>query len=386
MKVKRPYVQISINGKNITAELEGYAMDFQYTDNESGKADDVDLTVHNTGGLFSGDWLPTRGDEFKAWIGYRGDKLLPCGAFIIDEFTLTGPPDQLTIRGISAGQNKKVRTVSSAAFENQTLADVVRKVTADAGLTLNGNIASVQIKRVTQNKLTAVQFLNKLANDYGHAFNIRNGAATFTDLFELEQSAPVTALDRIDLISYTFAERSAGTATDATVKYTDPDNYNLIEDSDNGGQIDTLESADMTADALEIFQRAENPTAAKRMAKSALHRANGQQRTATVTVPGHPELVAGCNFELTGMGAFSGTYHVTSARHVVGSGGWIVELECKRIIKTNVVAKTKPSKVRRRRKSTTAPGPIAYYRMGYSGSKEIGAAEIPKFQNTKPRT
>lgn len=379
----RPQVTIHINGKNVTADITPYIIDFRYTDNESGKSDDLEFQVTDHDGLFRGEWQPSRGDKITAWLGTAGAPKLPCGTFVIDEITAQGVPDTVTVRAIATAHTKAVRTLKSAGYEAQTLADVVNRVAASAGYTVEGNIAPVPVTRITQNKETDLQFLARLAAAYGHAFSVRDTRVTFTDVFELEKSSPTTSVDRVDMMRYSFTERTADTYKSAETSYTSTE-FEDIQDGAAVTDID-IEGAENTADALVIYDREENRTAAKRKARAALHQANKKQRTASFTVPGNTNLCAGVNIGITGLGNYSGRYHVTATMHTVNGAGWTVDVEAYRLDDEPAKAKRKPSRVRKRAKTKAQPGPIAYYRMGYSGSKEIGAGEIPKFQNTKPK-
>ena len=100
------------------------------------------------------------------------------------------------------------------------------------------------------------------------------------------------------------------------------------------------------ANTLEIKSRVENKQQAEAKAKAALHNANSKECTGSVTMPGNTLMVAGNNFELTGMGTLSGINHIISSKHTIDSNGaYITSCEVKRIAKIDA-SKHKPKSVK----------------------------------------
>ncbi|GHT01549.1 hypothetical protein AGMMS49525_02580 [Bacteroidia bacterium] len=59
---------------------------------------------------------------------------------------------------------------------------------------------------------------------------------------------------------------------------------------------------------------------------------NNDKVTGSFTVPGNVKLVAGVNIDITGVGAFSGKWHITSSQHTVDtSGGYVTSVEIRKI-------------------------------------------------------
>lgn len=83
-----------------------------------------------------------------------------------------------------------------------------------------------------------------------------------------------------------------------------------IEPSDQEGGKGTL-----TNDTWQGDVTAENETQAQAKAKGALKEKNKDKITGSITVVGNVKLVAGVNIELTGIGKFSGKWHVVSSAH-----------------------------------------------------------------------
>jgi len=85
-------------------------------------------------------------------------------------------------------------------------------------------------------------------------------------------------------------------------------------------------------DTLHIKTKVENQAQAQEKVKSALHRANGKECTGSISMPGNTLIIAGNNFELTGMGTLSGINHIVSSTHSIGrGGGYVTSAEIKRV-------------------------------------------------------
>ncbi len=57
---RRVSLAVSIDGVDVAGDFAPYLLNFSYADNASGKADEVQLTLQNRDGRFSGEWMPKR--------------------------------------------------------------------------------------------------------------------------------------------------------------------------------------------------------------------------------------------------------------------------------------------------------------------------------------
>lgn len=324
-KVRAIAFKVSVAGKDITADVSNMVTGITYTDKTEGESDSVELQFDDTDALWRGTWYPTKGDTIKLEIGYE-DLLLPCGVFEIDEIELSGPPDMVTVRGLAAGIKKAVRTKNNSAHEGKTLKKIAETIAGKHGLTVQGDIENIQINRATQHRETDLEFLKRISWEYGHVFSVRDTALIFTTIYKLEESDAADVIDRADLMSYSLRDKTSETYKKAEVKYHDPVENRVVRGDDTSSGDDTA------ADTLVLQTKAENPGQARAKAKAALHRANSRKQEGTITVPGNPLMVAGNNFELTGLGVLSGVFHIQESRHTLSrSGGYVTEATIKKI-------------------------------------------------------
>lgn len=349
MQAIKPQIRLTYNSRDITRDVSPYLASLQYTGEVKGKADTVEVVMEDTAALWRNNWYPTKGDRLELEIGYP-ELMVACGAFTVDEIALAGPPDQITIRGIATGFARALRTKNSFAHERKTLAQIATVVASKNGLTVTGTIPDVFIRRATQYRETDLCFLERLAGDYGCVFSIRDTSLIFTIADDLEAGAAGSEIDRTDLVSYNLDDKTSESWAQVSVKYHDPKTKTTVSATAEGdgdtvpiipaeAWVDPLTAASyLSSDTLEIRnKRTENKGQAQSVAASAL-RQNLQKLTGTIKLPGNPLLMEGSNFDLTGMGALSGKFHVVRCEHSIDASGYFTTLDIKR---TGAIAKTR---------------------------------------------
>src|SRR5438132_436017 len=214
--VRHPRWVLSYSGVNISADVSGMVTEISYTDQVAHSSDEVEVTLEDRDRRWQGPWFPQRGDVVTLLIGYDGEELLPCGDFQVDELELKGPPDTMHMKCIAAGITPSIRTLRSAAYENQTLAQVAAMVAKRHGMTVTeapGNI-NVTFARVTQKHETDLHFLHRIAQAHNYDFSVRGqkGEAVkqivFYERTPLEQDAAVTQIVRTQVKSFEFKTRT----------------------------------------------------------------------------------------------------------------------------------------------------------------------------------
>ncbi len=213
---------------------------------------------------------------------------------------------------------------------------VLTKIKLDYDKTTSIGLNKITLGNKNQFQETDLAFLNRVSNEYGFAFSIKGTVMVFYNIKTLEDSKAVTIVNRLQLKSYSFKDKTSETAKSVTVKSHNPDTKELVtstaeveEKTAENGEAYTENTAE---DSIEIKTRAENTEQAQEKAKSELHSRNSKAQEGSMSLVGDPLLVAGNNFELTGFGMLNGTWHVTESTHVVTkSGGYTTDVEIKRV-------------------------------------------------------
>ncbi|HZC45308.1 MAG TPA: hypothetical protein VE243_02470, partial [Candidatus Acidoferrum sp.] len=83
--VRSPQWILSYLGVNITADVSEMVLAIRYVDRLDGASGELEVDLEDSAKRWQGPWYPTLGDIVSLQIGYRGEVLLDCGEFQIDE-------------------------------------------------------------------------------------------------------------------------------------------------------------------------------------------------------------------------------------------------------------------------------------------------------------
>lgn len=328
--LRKPTFKILYNGKNITEDLTNEILGLSYTDKIKGESDDISFVVDDSKGLWRNQWRPEKGDIIQVWMGYE-NQLFPAGIFEVDEIQIAGPPDKVEIRAAAANLKKSIRTKRSYGHENKTLKQIVQKIATDHGLEIVGTInSSFLIKRITQYRETDLSFLERLAKQYGYIFSIRDEQLIFTSIYDLESSSSSFEIHRTDLNSYSITDKTVDSNQDsANIKFFNPRKGEVIESKDNTDWGLFYASG---VDSIEEYKNVDNVTQADEITKASLHDKKTHQVIVNFKIEGDPRILSGVNFELGGLGQYSGKYNILDSNHSISpSGGYITTGKAKKI-------------------------------------------------------
>jgi phage protein D len=211
--------------------------------------------------------------------------------------------------------------------------------------TVANNLGAITIERSTQNRETDLEYLARIAADYGFAFNIKGKIMLFYNIYNLENQRVATTLFRSQLMKYDIKDTTHKTFKTGKLKHHHPTKKEVIEASaglepmiNEEGEGETPIAAE---DSLEIKARAENKQQAEAKIKSHLHKKNSKAVSGNLEVDLNVLLVAGNNFKLADLGVLSGTYHILKSTHKGDkAGGGTTDVEIKRV-GTSIAAEKK---------------------------------------------
>jgi phage protein D len=327
--VREPQWILNYAGVNISGEISAMVRAISYVDRLGARSGDLCVEVEDHAQRWQGPWYPALGDGIEAFLGYTGGQLLECGSFQIDDLQLSGPPDVFRLRCLAAYVNPAMRTRNSAAYEGQTLLAIAATIAGKYGLGLVSapEIEDVAFERVTQRDETDLEFLARLAIEFGYDFTVRGAQLVFYAHATLQAAAPIATIVRSDLERFEFRNRTRRIYLAASAAYFDPSGKQLI------AQNVSASTATPTGDTLKIIARCENAAQAALRASAALNRQNQAFFSARLVGPGNPALSAGCNVLLSGWGMLDGIYLIETARHLLDrEHGYSTEIEALRSV------------------------------------------------------
>ena len=186
--------------------------------------------------------------------------------------------------------------------------------------------------RVEQCKQSDISFLSQLCHEAGISLKATNNLIVLFDQEDYEKKSPVLTIVR-GSGSYTKHKLNAGTAgtqyASCRVSYTDPGTGKCIEAT---VKVEDYNDKAKNNQQLEITAKVASVAEAKTKAEKYLRLHNKYAKTATFTLPGNPDIVAGVTAKLTGWGAWDGKYIVEQAAHSVGSSGYTTQVKLRKTL------------------------------------------------------
>ncbi|ELG1719191.1 phage protein D [Salmonella enterica] len=334
--VPQPAYRLVYNQKDITHDVSVYVTSVTYTDKLSGESDEIQVDLEDSEGRWRDAWYPGKGDTLTLYMGCAGENLRECGTFSVDEIELSGPPDNVSLRGLATSVTAALRTKNSRGFENTTLAAIAQRIAGKHHLQLQGQIEPLTLDRVTQYDETDLAFLKRLAGDYGYMVKVTHTHIIFSSLDALREAAPVFTFTRRDISRYSVRDTINRIYKGAKHRSQNSRTKQVVTYQADGGESTTTVSASTrghstSADTLTLSGRTGNQGTAARRTRAALNLKNQYQKVATLSMEGNVRLRAGHNVTLTGFGASDGKWLTGSVRHsMTRSGGYTMDVEATR--------------------------------------------------------
>ena len=183
-------------------------------------------------------------------------------------------------------------------------------------------------KRKEQVQTSDIVFLQKLCKAAGLALKVTTLNVVIYDAAEYDSKPPIKTIKygSGDYISYKLGTSLHDTAyTSCHVSYTDPDSKETIESTY------TADSTEGTGQTLEVNEKVRSTNEAYELAKKKLREKNTQQFTASFTMLGDVQLVAGATVKLKGFQKFDRKYKITKATHKL-TGGYTTQIELQQVL------------------------------------------------------
>lgn len=342
---RRVSLAVSIGGHDATGYINPCLLDFTFTDQAGGKADEVQLALHDRDGHWQNDWQPQKGTPLVAsltvhdWEVSGQSMTLPCGEFKIDELEFAGPPDKITIKALSAALTSGIRDEKQTkAWENFTLQNIAQEVAQKHSLQLMYDGENHTMARQDQREESDLAFVQRLAAERGMYCKVHDGKMVLFDGDKADGQQAGIVIPRRGAgspKSFSFKIESTDTGyTKAQTSYTDPQTGKTHTATAQAAQASgAAQEKPKDEKILQLNARVESASEAMRLSRSALRGKNGNEQKASLELMGNPALVAGITIKLEGFGQFDGHYFIEKATHKVGgNAGYATSLEIRKTL------------------------------------------------------
>lgn len=318
-----PAYRLTINGVDITPRINGRLVSLTLTDNRGLEADTLDLLLSDHDGALE---LPPKGAEIQVAIGWTHEGLVDKGTFIVDEIEHTGSPDQLGIRARSADMREDLPARKSRSWHRTTIGEIVNQIAAEHDLepVVEQHLAGIRISHREQTSESDLNFLTRLAANYGAIATIKAGKLLFIPAAAATTAngtpLPTITIERSDgdQHRYVIADRDAYTGVRAY--------WNNV----SGGKRQPVIAGvgDNAKELRETYASEADATAAARAELERLQR--GVAEFSMTLARGREELIAETPIRLRG---FKPEINVTEwvavkVIHQLSDSGYTVAIEC----------------------------------------------------------
>lgn len=346
MEARRISAIIKYNNKDISADISKYLKSISYTDNLSGEADDLQITLEDKAGLWQSKWMPEKGAlldvilQQKYWQTLSAlPQSLRFGLFEIDEMTSSGYPSEIQIKAVSVPDNNTLRgTERSRSWEKTKLQVIANDIAIDAGMTLFWDTEENPVlDRAEQTEQSDLSFLYAICKDKGLALKISDKKIIVFDeaKYEAEKAKitivkPGTVYKKESGMKYLFV----GTGYSLRTKIRDiyaACRVSYQQGSSKSNIEATYTVAGKKGKTLQVNEQVESVAEALNLAKKRLREKNKDEVTGSLNMLGNFVLLSGVTVNLLGFGAFDGRYLITRASHDIG-GGYTTNIDVRRCL------------------------------------------------------
>ena len=339
MEARRAFIKLYYDGMDISKYIEKDLLSFVYTDNASGYADDVDVTLKDEKGIWLDDWFPEKGDRIqpviktKNWRRNEDSQSLDCGSFIIDEPSGSGPPSQIQMKGNSMPLHSNFKEKRSKAWSELKFDALGRAIANRSGLKFFFDSSyNPYIKYELQDKVSDSKFLMDLCNKYGFGFKLSNNTVIVFNISEYESKPSVATIDkkRGQVNSYSVGTTLTETAyTTIKIRYKEEgsDKKKWYVYKPGSAEKEKTHTIDLIAESYEE---------AERVSISKYKALNKNEFVVSMTVVGNIEILGASCVDVVGFGKFDGKYYVDKATHAVG-GGYTTSFDARKVVRVSVI-------------------------------------------------
>lgn len=335
MEARRISAIIKYNNKDISVDISKYLKSISYTDNLSGEADDLQITLEDKAGLWQSTWMPEKGAlldvilQQKYWQTLSAlPQSLRLGLFEIDEITSSGYPSEVQIKAVSVPDNNTLRgTERSRSWEKAKLQVIANDIASSAGMSLFWDTEENPVlDRAEQTEQSDLSFLYAICKDKGLALKISDKKIIIFDeaKYEAEKAKitivkPGTVYKKESGMKYLFV----GTGYSLRTKIRDiyaACRVSYQQGSSKSNIEATYTAAGKKGKTLQVNEQVESVAEALNLAKKRLREKNKDEVTGSLNMLGNFVLLSGVTVNLLGFGAFDDKYLITRASHDIGSG------------------------------------------------------------------
>nr|CBI81105.1 conserved hypothetical protein [Bartonella sp. 1-1C] len=158
------------NGEDITRILMDYVLSIEIMDEAEDKSDRITIELDDRARECDNGFLdiPLIGTVISVTLGYEGVKNRDMGSYLIDEISVSSPPQTLSVTGHAASMNTSYRTPKSQSYHQKTLGNIIQEIAQRNGYTpkVDPALAKIVVRHIDQTTESDMAFATRLAEEY----------------------------------------------------------------------------------------------------------------------------------------------------------------------------------------------------------------------------
>lgn len=330
--VRKSEIKLFYENIDITREVVGDILSLNTTDN-LGSVDDISLSIADKDRKWMNKWQPQKGDTLKIklsgenWDEVGDLKKINLGPFSVDRLSHSGPPQTVSISGVSYGLSGSIKeNIKNKVWENIDLKTIAMEICngADIELFMDSNYIP-KYSRIEQNEETDLSLLKRLCDKDSLILKCEIGKIIIFDERKYEGGKSILEIKHSNSLSYHIESNDLETYDSCEVSYFDPKlketitglftapNRNGYKESTNK----VLRIKD--GEGLEGKTAEQKKEKLKRRAQNRLREVNkGAINISINNLKGSFDLWAGAIVTLSDFGVYSGRYLATSIARSLG--------------------------------------------------------------------
>ena len=169
----KPVFQIKAGNSDITSQINKRLLSLRVTDESGIQSDSLEIKLDDRGRNLT---LPPSGKELSLYLGYEDSPLERMGIFTVDEITLEGMADTLTIRARAADFKRSLKAQKTRSWHNVTLGTIAETIASEHELnsTITDALKGQVIDHIDQTEESDLHFLTRLAKKYDAISTIKS--------------------------------------------------------------------------------------------------------------------------------------------------------------------------------------------------------------------
>lgn len=197
--LRTPIIRLTADNEPLDTAIMSRLMDLSVTDNKSGDADELSLTLDDHDGKLA---MPKRGVKLQCWMGYIDAGVHDMGVYTVDSVEWGGTPDTITVKAKSADMKGSLKSGRTQSYHDKKLGEIAKEVAIrhELELAMTDYLMSIEVGHIDQTDESDLHLLTRLCWQFGAVVNVKHGKLLIFQPYENKtvsgQSLTLTVLKR----------------------------------------------------------------------------------------------------------------------------------------------------------------------------------------------